>query len=223
MFINYSPKASGDVMKIGIIGSGNVGSALGKIWGKNGHEIMFSSRHPEKMKSLAESVGKNACYGTPAEAARFGDVVVLAVPWGQAENALKSAGSMKDKILIDCTNPLKSDSNGLAVGHTTSAAEEVSKIAEGARVVKAFNTTFAALMHSESRMFGHQAATGFYCGDDDSAKEVVFKLIKETGLDPLDVGPLMGARYLEPMAMLMIQLGFVQKMGTNIAFALLRR
>jgi 8-hydroxy-5-deazaflavin:NADPH oxidoreductase len=69
-------------MRIGIIGSGNVGSALGTIWGKNGHEIMFSSRHPEELRSLSESIRKNAFYGLPAEAAKFGEIVVLAVPWG---------------------------------------------------------------------------------------------------------------------------------------------
>lgn len=210
-------------MKIGIIGSGNVGSALGKIWASNGNEIMFSSRHPEKLKSLAESIGKNACYGLPAEAAKYGEVVVLSVPWTQAIDAIKSAGPLSSKVLIDCTNPVKPDMSGLAVGHTTSAAEEVSKAAPGAKVVKAFNTTFAAVMHSPSRTFGSQKATGFYCGDDSSAKATVSGLIKETGLDPLDVGPLMCARYLEPLAMLAMQIAFVQGLGTETALGLLRR
>jgi 8-hydroxy-5-deazaflavin:NADPH oxidoreductase len=210
-------------MKIGIIGSGNVGSSLGKIWGKNGHEVRFSSRNPEKLKALAESIGKNASYSLPEEAAKFGEVMVLAVPWGQAENALKSAGSLMGKILIDCTNPIKPDYSGLVVGGTTSAAEIVASLAPGAKVVKAFHTTFAALMQSESRMFGSINPTGFYCGDDAAAKAVVANLIQETGLEPLDVGPLANARYLEPLAMLMINLGFAQRMGTNIAIKLLRR
>jgi 8-hydroxy-5-deazaflavin:NADPH oxidoreductase len=113
----------GGRMKIGIIGSGNVGGALGKIWASNDNEIMFSSRHPENLKGLAESIGKNACYGLPDEAANYGEVVVLSVPWTQAIDALKSVGSIiKGKVLIDCTNPLKPDMSGLAVGHTTSAA-----------------------------------------------------------------------------------------------------
>jgi len=210
-------------MKIGIIGSGNVGSALGKIWASNGNEIMFSSRHPENLKALVESIGKNACYGLPAEAAKYGEVVVLSVPWTQALDALKSVGSLSGKVLIDCTNPLKPDMSGLAVGHTTSAAEEVAKAAPGAKVVKAFNTTFAALMNSPSRTFGSQKATGFYCGDDSSAKAIVSGLIKETGLDPLDVGPLICARYLEPLAMLAMQIAFVQGFGTEMALGLLRR
>jgi 8-hydroxy-5-deazaflavin:NADPH oxidoreductase len=210
-------------MKIGIIGSGNVGSALGKIWANNGHEIMFSSRHPENLKGLADSIGKNACFGLPPEAARYGEVVVLSVPWTQAADALKSAGYLKGNVLIDCTNPLKPDMSGLAIGHTTSAAEEVARMAPEAKVVKAFNTTFAAVMHSPSRMFGSQKATGFYCGDDSSAKAIVSGLIKETGLDPLDVGPLTCPRYLEPLAMVAMQIAFVQGLGTEMALGLLRR
>lgn len=210
-------------MKIGIIGSGNVGGALGRIWGKNGHQIMFSSRHPEKLKSMAETIGKNVSYGLAAEAARFGEIIVLAVPWSQVEDAIKSAGPMNGKILVDCTNPLKPDYSGLAVGCTTSAAEEVARLVPKARVIKAFHTTFAALMHSDSRMFGDKNPTGFFCGNDNGAKAVVEGLIRETGLEPLDVGPLSYARYLEPMTMLMTNLGFAQNMGTNIALRLLRR
>jgi len=210
-------------MKIGIIGSGNVGGALGKIWARNGHEIMFSSRNPDKLKPIAESAGTNTRIGSPADAAEFGEVVVLAVPWSEAKNALQSAGSLRDKILIDCTNPLKADYSGLAVFGETSAGEEVVKIVPEAMVVKAFHTTFAALMQSESRMFEGLKPTGFYCGNNAHAKSVVSELIRETGLEPLDVGPLSYARYLEPMAMLMISLGFAQKLGTNIALKLLRR
>lgn len=196
---------------------------MGKIWAGKGHEVMFSSRHPEKAKALAQSVGNNACFGLPADAVKFGDIVALAVPWSQAENALKSAGSLAGKILIDCTNPLKPDYSGLAVGLTTSAAEEDAKVAKGARVVKAFNTTFAALMASESRLFGELSPTGFYCGDDAAAKAIVSDLIRDTGLEPIDAGPLAMSRCLEPLAFLMIDLGFNQKMGTNIAFRLLKR
>lgn len=205
-------------MKIGIIGSGNVGSALGKIWGKNGHEIRFSSRNPEKLKALAESIGKNASYSLLAEAAKFGEVIALAVPWGQAENAIKSAGSLEGKILIDCTNPLKPDYSGLAVGGTTSAAEEVARLAPGAKVIKAFHTTFAALMQSESRMFGGINPAGFYCGDDAAAKAVVANLIQQTGLEPLDVGPPANVRYLEPLAMPIIKSRLCPKDGNKYRY-----
>jgi 8-hydroxy-5-deazaflavin:NADPH oxidoreductase len=210
-------------MKIGIIGSGNVGSALGEIWCKSGHAVMFSSRHPEKLTAWAESLGSNASNGLPSQASKFGDVVVLAVPWGQVESALQSIVPLDGKILIDCTNPLKPDYSGLVIGNTTSAGEEVARMATGARVVKAFNTTFAVVMKSESRMFGGLKPTGFFCGDDSSAKLLVSDLIKETGLEPVDVGPLSCARFLEPVNMLMIQLGFGQKMGMDMALRLLRR
>lgn len=210
-------------MKIGIIGSGNVGSALGRIWAGKGHEVMFSSRHPEKSRALAQSVGNNASSGLPAEAVKFGDIVVLAVPWSQAENALRSAGSLDGKVLIDCTNPLKPDYSGLAIGLTTSAAGEDAKVARGARVVKAFNTTFASLMASESRLFGEVPPAGSYCGGDAAAKAVLSDLIKDMGLESVDAGPLERSRCLEPLSFLRMDLGFNQKMGTNIALRLLKR
>ena len=137
--------------------------------------------------------------------------------------ALKAAGPLKEKILIDCTNPLKPDFSELAIGHDTSAAEEIAKMAPGAKVVKAFNSVFADIYNSESRLFGSRMPTMFYCGDDDGAKSTVAKLIRETGFEPIDAGPLRSARYLEPLAMLMIQLGYGQGMGTNIALNLIRR
>jgi 8-hydroxy-5-deazaflavin:NADPH oxidoreductase len=210
-------------MKIGIIGSGHMGSALGRIWGRNGHDIMFSSRHPAELEGLARSTGSNAGYGTPQEAARFGDVILLSVPWGQAGDVLRTIVPLDGKVLIDCTNPLKKDLSGLELGQNTSAAEEVARRALGASVVKAFNTVFADVISSSSRMFGGHRATGFYCGDDHSAKAVVSKLIDETGLEPVDCGPLHSARYLEPMTGLLLELAAKEGMGTNMSITLLRR
>jgi len=210
-------------MNIGIIGSGNVGTGLGKIWVQKGHRVMFSfSRDQEKLKALA-AAGQNASSGSPAEAVRSSDVLLLSVRWENVVGALKAAGPLEDKILIDCTNPLKPDLSELAVGHVTSAAEEIAKMAPGAKVVKAFNTVFADIYHSESRLFGSRMPTMFYCGNDDGAKKTVVELIRETGFEPTDAGPLRSARYLEPLAMLMIQLGYGQGMGKNIALNLIRR
>jgi predicted dinucleotide-binding enzyme len=125
--------------------------------------------------------------------------------------------------VIDCTNPIKKDLSDLAVGHVTSAAEEIAKRIPGARVVKAFNTVFADVYHSDSRLFGTRKATMFYCGDDNEAKHIVSKLIIDTGFESCDAGALKNARYLEPLAMLMIQLGYGQDMGTNIALNLINR
>lgn len=210
-------------MNIGIIGSGNVGSGLGKIWAQKGHKVIFSfSRNQEKLKALALT-DQNSSAGSPAEAVQHGELLLLSVRWETVREALNAAGPMQEKILIDCTNPLTPDFSELALGHTTSAAEEIAKIAPGAKVVKAFNSVFADIYHSESRLFGSRMPTMFYCGDDTGAKTAVARLIRETGFEPIDAGPLKSARYLEPLAMLMIQLGYGQGMGTSIALNLIRR
>lgn len=210
-------------MHIGILGPGNIGSGLGKIWAQKGHKVIFSfSRDPEKLKSLAVA-DNNSSTGSPAEAVQHSEVLLLSVRWETVAEALKAAGPLQGKILIDCTNPLSSDMSELLLGNTTSAAEEIAKIATGAKVVKAFNSIFADIYHSESRLFGSRIPTMFYCGDDSDAKSTIAKLIRETGFEPIDAGPLKSARYLEPLAMLMIQLGYGQGMGTNIALNLIRR
>jgi len=209
-------------MKIGIIGSGNMGSGIGKIWATKGHEVIFSySRSPEKLAGLAASV-PNAKAGTPAEAAQA-EVVLLAVRWPDVPDALKQAGPLNNKIVIDCTNPLKPDLSGLVIGHTTSGAEEISRMAPGAKIVKAFNTAFAQVYEERSRLFGSRRASMLYCGNDAEAKSVVAKLISDVGFDPVDCGPLASARLLEPAAMLLITLGYGMKMGTNMALDLIRR
>ncbi len=209
-------------MQIGIIGAGNVGRALGEGWLRAGHQVLFSgSREPRRLQDLAASLGANARAGTPAEAARFGEVIVLAVPWSAADDALRDAGPLTGKIVVDCTNPLKADLSGLAIGHTTSAAEEIARRAGGARLVKAFNTTGAENMRSP-RFGGGQAAM-FICGDDRPAKSVVSRLATDLGFDAVDAGPLAAARLLEPLAMLWISLAYAQGLGTGFAFAILRR
>lgn len=210
-------------MNIGIIGSGNMGSGLGKIWAEKGHSIIFSfSRDAAKLEALARSV-PNARAGAPREAAEQSDVVLFSVRWASVEQAIEAAGPLKGKILIDCTNPLTLDADALIVGRTTSAAEEIAKRAPGAKIVKAFNTIFADIYQSPSRLFGSRRATMFFCGDDDDAKKTVSKLIMDVGFEPVDAGGLQVARYLEPLAMLMIHLGYVRGMGTNIGLSLISR
>jgi predicted dinucleotide-binding enzyme len=200
-----------------------MGSGLGRIWAKKGHSVIFSySRSSEKLATIASSI-PNAEAGTPAEAAAQSDVVLLAVRWSNVPDALKQAGDLNGKVVIDCTNPLTPDMSGLALGHTTSAAEEIEKMAPGARVVKAFNTAFAQVYQEGNRLFGSRMATMFYCGDDAEAKSTVSRLINDIGFEPVDSGPLTSARYLEPLAMLVITLGYGQGMGTNIAMNLIRR
>ncbi len=210
-------------MNIAIIGAGNMGSGLGKIWSENGHRITFSfSRDMGRLRTLAGSVS-NARAETPAEAVKLSEVVLLSVRWPNVEEAIKAAGSLKGKIMIDCTNPIKPDLSGLEIGHSTSAAEEIARLAVGAKIVKAFNTAFAEIYHSGSRLFGTRMLSMFYCGDDAGAKAAVAQLIKDVGFEPVDCGPLTVARYLEPLALLMAHLGYVQGMGGRIGLSLIRR
>jgi 8-hydroxy-5-deazaflavin:NADPH oxidoreductase len=209
-------------MDIGMIGSGNVGKALGETWLKKGHRVRFSYSHDiKKLQAYASSLGANASAGSPAEASAFGKVVVLATPWSAVEDALREVGSLNGKTLVDCTNPLKPDLSGLAIGHITSAAEEVARRVPGAKVVKAFNTTGAENMRNPQ--FGPGRATMFVCGDDSGAKSVVVGLARDAGFEVVDAGLLTVARLLEPLAMLWIHLAYGQKMGTGFAFTLLKR
>ncbi len=210
-------------MNIGIIGSGDMGSGLGRIWAEKGHVVLYSFSHSrEKLKNLAAS-HKNALTGTPAEAVAHGDIILLSVGWKSIGDAVAAAGPIRGKIVIDCTNPLKADASGLEIGLSTSGGEEIARLLPEAKVVKAFNTVYAEIYHSDSRLFGSRMPTMLYCGDDAEAKRVVSELIVETGFEPVDAGPLVSARYLEPLAMLMIQLGIVQGMGTNITLSLMQR
>ena len=208
-------------MKIGIIGTGNMGKELGKIWAEKNHQIMFGSRDPVNARKLANSFEKNVLGGTYADAAQYGEVVVLAVPWSAAQESIQVVGDLNKKIVIDCTNAVAPQLGGLLLGHTTSAAEKIAEWAKSAKVVKAFNSLGAENL--TKLQFGSQNASTFICGDDLEAKSIVSKLGEDIGFDVIDAGPLKNARLIEPLAMLWIDLAYNQGMGTDIAFKLLRR
>jgi predicted dinucleotide-binding enzyme len=192
-------------MRIGIIGKGNVGTAIGTGLTRAGHEVKFGHRDPKE---------------PVADAAKWGDVLVLAVPYEAVSDAVKTIGSLADgKVLVDVTNAVTSDW-GLAVGFTTSAAEELRRMLPKARVVKAFNTVFA--VNQSTGKVGKEQLTFFVAGDDAKAKAVVMQLGKDIGFEPVDAGPLKSARYLEPMAILLMNMAFVQGMGANIGYKLVR-
>ncbi len=209
-------------MRIGIIGSGNVGGTLGRRWAERGHEIMFGSRDPssEKVQSLIGRINGKAKAGTLSDAAAYGEILVLATPWPATERTLSEIGDLSGKIIFDCTNPLKPDLS-LDVGHSTSGAEQVAAWADGARVVKVFNTTGYGNIADPS--YDGQKATMFFAGDDHVAKSKAARLAEQIGFEAVDAGPLSHARLLEPMAVLWIFLAHNQGMGTGIAFQLLRR
>ena len=210
-------------MKIGVIGTGNVGQVLGTRWAQQGHQVVFGSRDPQsdKIRTLTQIAGTNARVATAPEVAAVSDVVVLATPWNGAQQIVQSLGNLSGKIVVDCTNPLEPNLRGLAIGHTSSAGELVAGWAPGARVVKAFNTTGAKNMTDPK--YGTYATVMLICGDDTQAKATVVSLAQELGFDALDAGPLTISRLLEPMAMLWIHLAYVQKLGPDFAFALMRK
>ncbi len=208
-------------MKIGMIGVGNVGSGLGKIWVEAGHEVFFSySRDPDKLAKLAQSLGAKS--GTPREAVTFGEVVVLTVPWGAVGNALAEAGDLTGKILFSTVNALKPDFSGLEIGTDTSAAEWIAERAPGALVIESLVVN-AEILQAPSRKFGEVTPTTFYCGDDAVAKALVSKLLADAGIEGVDAGPLTCARLMEPTGLLVAQLGYALGLGGNVALKLLRR
>jgi len=209
-------------MKIGIIGTGNMGTGFCKCLSKTSHQVFIGSRDPEKAKKMAKSFGKNFNGGSIKKAGELGDVVILAVPWHSIKDVLAQTGDLTGKTVVDITNPLTQDFTGLDVGFTTSAAEEIAKLVPKAKVVKAFNTIFADILKG-SLKFKEGPANVFICGDDQKAKLNVSELSKDIGFDPVDVGPLNRARFVEPLGMLNIICGYHQKMGTNIAFRLIRK
>src|SRR5262249_41381514 len=209
-------------MKIAIIGAGNVGGTLGAAWANRGHEIFFGVRDaadPKLEELLARTSGR-ARAATVRDAVVSAEVLALTVPWPAAQEALRTAGDLGGKVLLDCTNPLKADLSGLTVGYTTSGAEHVAAWAMGARVVKIFNTTGYSNMENPEYREGRSMM--LYCGDDTQAKKVAAQLAADLGFEPYDVGPLAEARLLEPFALVWIHLAVLQKMGTSFAFRLIR-
>ena len=214
-------------MKIAVIGAGNVGGTLGKRWAKAGHEVAYGVRNPADAKTaaLVRESGPSGRAASVPEAVRQADVVVLTVPWENAREALAAAGELKGRVLIDATNPLALTADGLRqgllIGHTTSAAEEIARWVPGAHVVKAFNTT--GWQNMADPAYGSQGLSMMLCGDDAQAKKVVADLARQLGFEPVDVGPLRSARYLEAVAMLWIDMAVLQGFGTNFGFQVMKR
>jgi len=210
-------------MKISVIGTGNVGKTLGQRWSEKGHKIIFGSRNPDsaKVNELVNKTGKN-CKATRIEtAAEESAIIVLSVPWPAVKDTIKAMGNLDGKIMIDCTNPISADFSGLSIGTTTSAGEQIAKWASGAKVVKAFNTTGSDNMANP--IYNDQKITMFVCGDDADAKKQVMGLAEEIGFEAQDAGDMIAARFLEPMAMLWIHLGYKVGLGPNFAFKIIKR
>jgi predicted dinucleotide-binding enzyme len=209
-------------MRIGILGAGNVGGALGSALAHYGHEVFFGVRNPDsaEVHALLKRCGPRARAESVTDAARSAEAVVNALPWPVTRGVLEKL-DLAGKILLDCTNPLKPDLSGVEVGTTTSGGEMVAGWAKGAKVVKIFNTTGYANMANPS--YGGDPITMLYCGDDADAKLAAAGLARDIGFDPIDAGPLSNARLLEPYAMLWIWLAIKGGVGREFAFKLVKR
>ena len=210
-------------MKVGIIGSGKVGRALGSWATKVGCAVAFTSRTPEHASQAARDAG------APARALELGllvrecEVLLLTLPYGEIQRTLEPhQEALAGKILVDVTNPITEDHRALRIGHDTSGAEQIARHFPTARVVKAFNAVFAEVYATHAARIHGRPVSLFYAGDDAPAKQRVRELISRLGFDPVDAGPLQNSRYLEPLSLLNIHLGRVLGFGDHIGFALLR-
>jgi predicted dinucleotide-binding enzyme len=188
-------------MRIGIVGAGKVGGGLGKLWVRAGHEVFFSSRHPNRLKGLVDQAGPGAYCGTVADAAFFGEIILFSPNFWGVDDALQAAGSLKGKTVVDVTNPLEWNPNDRmvrAVPWSTTAAEELAKKLPDAQVVKAFSTIPASFIpHAFFRPVQLQRLVVFYCGDHRLSKVAVDGLIADSGFVGLDAGMLRLAKELE--------------------------
>jgi NADPH-dependent F420 reductase len=191
-------------MDIAIIGAGNVSQALAANFTRNGHKVTITASVPEHAATTADRLGVQAAHSN-REAIEVAQVVVIAVPFAAAENLAREIAPWVDgKIVIDATNPLKPTFDGLVTEGGPSAAERFATWLPGARVVKAFNTLFAA-NQLDPQVDGIQL-DGFVAGDDEDAKRTVLELAESIGLRPIDSGPLARARELEALAFLNMKL-----------------
>ena len=189
-------------MKIGIIGSGNIGGNIGKHWAKAGHEVMFSSRHPEELKDMADEVG--AKVGTTEEAAEFGEVILLAIPYGKVPDLAEQIGSLDNKILIDAGNPYPNRDGEAAQkvidDESQTATGYIASLFPKAKTVKAFNSVYYQVFAEQAFKQGSDRIAVQICSDDESAKETVKKLIEDIGFAPQDLGDLNQGVLFEPDA-----------------------
>jgi len=207
-------------MRVGILGSGLMGGALGSMFARAGHDVVFSYSHSDrKLKRLARDAQRRARAGTPAEAARDADALLLAVHWRRVNDVLRQAGDVSGKVIVSCSLPMNADDTRLVVARTSSGAEALAKKIRRAKIVSAFGTVPSEVLRGVFAARRRASRPSLlYCGDDDSAKAVAATLIHDVGFEPVDAGPLRIARYLEPFSLLMAQLAYEGDGGPEVAY-----
>lgn len=204
---------------IAILGSGHIGAGLARAWTARGHSVVFGARQPDRSELVQLAGSMGARVANVADAARDAEVVVLAVPFGALDEVLAQAGELEDKVVVDCTNAVAPGMR-LALGHVTSAAEELQRKRPRARVFKSFNAQGAENLARP--VYGGVRATNFVCGDDADGKRVLAGLVEDVGFRAVDAGPLESSRLVEPLMLLWVAIA--QTLGTrDTAFSWLRR
>jgi predicted dinucleotide-binding enzyme len=197
-----------------------MGGKLGRLFARAGHQVVFSySRSRKKLEQLARDAGANARAGTPREAAREAEVLLLAVHWSRVDDVLRRTGELSGKVTLTCSLPMNADDTALVIAHTSSGAEELAQRLPQARVVSAFGTVPSEVLFGvfEARSSGRRPNL-VYCGDDTDAKRAAASLILDVGFDPVDAGPLRIARYFEPFALLVAQLAYEGEGSPELAY-----
>lgn len=197
-----------------------MGGKLGTLFARAGHEVVFSyARSERKLKRLARAVPGNARAGTPGDAARDADALLLAVHWSRVDDVLKQAGDVSAKVIVNCSLPMNANNTALVIAHTSSGAEALARKIPRARVVAAFGTVPSEVLFSvfEARRKANRPSL-VYCGNHRGAKETAATLIHDVGFDPVDAGPLRIARYMEPFSLLVGQLAYETEEGPELAY-----
>lgn len=192
------PRAAGaeqHLLKIGIIGAGRIGGTLGELWAKAGHEVLLSSRHPERLKDLAERLGPRARAGFPREAAAFGEVILISVPYGALPQVGRDyAAELAGKVVLETGNPYPGRDGEMA--HAARARGTGATSAEflaGVRLVRAFNSIPHYDLRSEAHRAGERVAIPL-ASDDEAALAIAARLVEDAGFEPVVVGGLDRAR-----------------------------
>lgn len=182
-------------LKIGVIGSGRIGGTVGSLWVKAGHEVMFSSRHLDEVKKLAEQLGPSARAGTPREAAAFGEVVLISVPYSALPQIGRDlAAELRGKIVLDTCNPIPGRDGEMAVAARAKGTGVASpELLPGVRLVRAFNSVGFNSLRSGAHRAGEKIAIPL-AGDDAGALAVAARLVAEAGFEPVVIGPLAQAK-----------------------------
>jgi predicted dinucleotide-binding enzyme len=205
-------------MRIGILGSGLMGSKLGTILSRAGHDVVFSySRSQTKLEQLAKEAGARAA--APAEAVANADAVLLAVHWSRLDDVLEQTGSLAGRTVLTCSLPMTRNDSRMVLGLTTSGAETLANRLRKAHVVSAFSTAPSEVLFSvfEKRRLKTRPNLVF-CGNHKGARKTAARLIRDVGFNPVDLGELSAARYIEPFSLLLAEIAYNGKAGPQLAY-----